>query len=344
MRVDLFPRGSRALVKQHLTPEIYLQLKSKKTDSGFTLDQAIQSGIKNPDSSIGLYAGDSQSYALFSDLFDPVIRSYHRQTRPHIHDLSPLNLEDLDPGGRFILSTRIRTARNLKGFCFPPHMKSAERDQVEQNVMGAVKRLPSEFGGEYISLDGLAPGKMENLLSRKWVFPRGDRFMDAAGINKEFPRGRGAFISRSRKTDREADFLIWVNEEDHLRIIAMENTSNISRVFNRLVLGLESLCASLEFAVDPEHGFLTSCPTNIGTAMRAGVHIRLEKLEKRMEVLERLARLHNLQIRGTGGEKTAVQEAVFDISNRIRLGRSERQIIQDLHQGLGAILEAEKNL
>ena len=331
-------------MKQCLTPEVYLRLKSKQTKSGFTLAKAIQSGVANADSSIGLYAGDAESYALFSDLFDPVIQAYHGQAKGHVSDLAPLVLEDLDPGRRFILSTRIRTARNLKGFPFPPHINSFQRDQVEQQIVGALDALPHELQGEYIPMKGLAPESQKELVSKKLIFPIGDRFMDAAGINRDFPGNRGTFISRTRTPGRESTFLVWVNEEDHLRIISMENSPDMSRVFNRLAAGLQGLSAALSFAAAPTYGSLTSCPTNIGTAMRAGVHVRLEKLERKKELLQELVQIHDLQIRGTGGEKTSVQDAVFDISNRIRLGRSERQIVQALHQGLKAIIEAEKKL
>ena len=138
--------------------------------------------------------------------------------------------------------------------------------------------------------------------------------------------------------------MIWVNEEDHLRIISMESSSDISGVFNRLCLGLGHLSTRLEFAFDKRYGFLTSCPTNIGTAMRAGVHIRLRKLKKNQTLLNNLVAQYQLQIRGTHGEKTSVEKGVFDISNKQRLGISETRIIQNLHSGLAAIIEAEKNL
>jgi creatine kinase/arginine kinase len=107
---------------------------------------------------------------------------------------------------------------------------------------------------------------------------------------------------------------------------------------------LNYLSTRLEFAFDKRYGFLTSCPTNIGTAMRAGVHIRLKKLEKNQGLLKKLVARYQLQIRGTHGEKTSVEKAIFDISNKQRLGISETLIIQNLHSGLTAIIEAEKNL
>jgi len=205
-------------------------------------------------------------------------------------------------------------------------------------VTEATKKIPRDLAGSYLGFKSIPPYEIQNLLSKKQVFPPGDRFQDAAGINRDFPDARGIFTSRDK------NFMIWVNEEDHLRIISMESSSDISGVFNRLCRGLDYLGTCLEFSCDPKYGFLTSCPTNIGTAMRAGVHIRLKKLERNQSLLTQLTTQYHLQIRGTGGEKTAIDGAIFDISNTQRLGISGTRIIQNLHTGIAAIIAAEKSL
>ncbi|MCP4721688.1 MAG: arginine kinase, partial [Desulfobacteraceae bacterium] len=308
--------------------------------TGFTLGAAIQSGIKNPDSNIGIYAGDAQFYYLFSPILDPIIHAYHavEETFEHRSGLDKILLAPLDPDKAFILSARVRVARNLKGFSFPCHITHQNRSQVESLVSEAVQSIPRDLKGCYLPFKGLPPSQIQDLLAKKLAFPKGDRFQDAAGINRNFPDSRGVFASKDKK------FMIWVNEEDHLRIISMEHSSDISGVFNRLLLGLDHLSHRLEFAFDKKYGFLTSCPTNIGTAMRAGVHIRLRKLEKNHKLLKSLVNRYQLQIRGTGGEKTSIDKGVFDISNKQRLGISETRIIKNLHTGVAAIIEAEKNL
>ena len=350
-----FHPDSRALVKQYLTPAVYEQLAPLETRTGFTLAAAIQSGLKNPDSHIGIYAGDALSYSLFSSLLDPIIHVYHSVEKTFEHspdfDQTGLNqtgldqtgldqtrLDPLDPNKAFILSSRVRVARNLSGFCFPCHISSRERTRVEALIFDAAKKLPGKLGGSYLSFKDLSPSQMQARLTRKQAFPKGDRFQDTAGINRDFPDSRGIFSSRDKK------FMIWVNEEDHLRIISMESSADISGVFNRLCRGLGHLSTRLEFAFDKKYGFLTSCPTNIGTAMRAGVHIRLKKLEKNQKILKKLVAQYQLQIRGTSGEKTSVNKSIFDISNKQRLGIPETRIIQNLHSGLAAIIEAEKSL
>ncbi len=338
MAFPKFHSSSCALIKKYLTPGLYEQLAFLKTGTGFTLEAAIQSGLKNPDSHIGIYAGDAHTYSLFSAILDPIIHAYHsvEETFTHRPDIDQTNLSPLDPDKRFILSSRVRVARNLKEISFPCHITSQDRIQVEHLVSKAVQDMPGE--GHYLPFTGLSPSRMQDLLCRKQTFPMGDRFQDAAGINRDFPDSRGIFSSLDKK------FMIWVNEEDHLRVISMESSCDISRVFNRLCLGLDHLNTRLEFAFDKKYGFLTSCPTNIGTAMRAGVHIRLKKLEKNPSLLKHLVNQYHLQIRGTGGEKTSVEKGVFDISNKQRLGVSATQIIENLHAGITAILTAEKKL
>ncbi|MBT7262037.1 MAG: arginine kinase, partial [Desulfobacula sp.] len=192
--------------------------------------------------------------------------------------------------------------------------------------------------GSYYSLELDDKEKLNPLKTKNLGFQKGDRFQDAAGINSDFPKYRGVYLSFDEQ------LMVWINEEDHLRIISLEKSSDISSVYKRLCQTVTALNQSLDFAWDSTYGNLTSCPTNIGTAMRAGVHIQLEKLEKNKDILFKLIKAYNLQIRGTCGEKTKIQNAVFDISNYQRFGVSESEILLNLHAGLVAIIKAEKTL
>ncbi len=336
----VFPEGSTALAKKYLSQNILDYLEHKKTGSGFTLKKAIASGIKNPDSEIGLYAGDAQSYYLFAPLFTPIIQAYHNGSSHEsiTQNLTFSEFPDLDPEKKYIVSSRIRVARNLEGFSFPCHITLDQRRKVEEKIIMALTSFENDLKGAYISFEHLTPDKRNKLQSSGLLFKKGDRFQDAAGINTDFPKCRGVFHTPDK------NILIWVNEEDHLRIISMDRGSDFSKTFNRLASVLKRLNQVLDFAWDKNLGYLSSCPTNIGTAMRAGVHIRLKKLGQKKEMLTNLVKKHNLQIRGTGGEKTKVKDAVFDISNRQRLGISETDILKTLHTGILAIIQAEKGL
>merc|ERR1712159_925869 len=99
-----------------------------------------------------------------------------------------------------------------------------------------------------------------------------------------------------------------------------------------------------EFARDDHLGYITSCPTNLGTAMRASVHIKLPKLMKQKDVMQEIADKYYVQIRGIHGEHTETDDGVFDISNKRRLGRSERELVQDMYDGVKALIQAEVEL
>jgi len=331
-------KESKSLVKKYLTKEIFQALEPESTDSGFTLEQAIRSGILNPDSSIGIYAGDAQSYKTFAAIFDPIIHEYHgiSNREKHISSLEAVYLSTPDPDGEYILSTRIRIARNLQGFCFTNHIELEQRRIVERMIADALSSLKDDLKGEYHSFELLAQSAART--SKEMQFEKGDRFQDAAGINSDFPQCRGVFHTPDKH------LRVWVNEEDHMRIISQDASSDLSGVFNLLCKALVVLERTLGFEKDDTYGYLTSCPTNIGTTMRAGVHIRLEKLNQNRTLLTSLTKAHGLQIRGTGGEKTQVDNAVFDISNHRRLGISEVDIIKNLHRGLLNIISTEKNL
>lgn len=326
-----FDTTSRCLVKKHLSFELYSKLKNCSTGSGFTLDKAIRSGVVNSDSSIGIYAGDAESYNVFADIFDPVIEEYHSFVRgeKHISDFSRVKLTNPDPEQKYILSTRVRVARNIAQCTFASHIELRERLLLEKTVEGALAGLCEPFAGEYYSFESTTDAEL--------LFGKGDRFQDAAGLNTDFPKGRGIFYAKDKR------FRVWINEEDHLRLISQDSSGDLAAVFNHLCVGVAELKKSLDFAMDERYGNLTTCPTNLGTSMRAGVHIRLPNLNDNLNLLNDIVNEHQLQVRGTGGEKTEVENCVFDISNERRLGLSEVSIIKGLHKGICAIIEAEKN-
>jgi creatine kinase/arginine kinase len=337
---SVFPDSAGSLASRFLTPAMFMRLSRLETATGFTLAEAIRSGRENPDSDIGIYAGDAETYTLFREIFHPVIRAYHQITGPirHVSSLESLDLPNPDPENRFILSTRIRVARNLSGYAFMPHITPQDRQDVAQQIKQVLTSLPASLQGHFHAMDGLTPDQISIRASRGTAFPPGDRFQSAAGITRDFPASRGVFISHDQTVR------VWVNEEDQLRVICLEKTGALDRVFNRMVSVLGHISNRLDFAADTDLGCLNACPTNIGSAMRASVHIQLPELETHPDLLRTLALAHGLQVRGTQGEKTAVTKSVFDISNRYRLGIGETRLIQGLHTGIAAVIAAEKQL
>jgi len=337
-----FPDNCNSLLRKHLTPTIFEKLRNRKTPRGFTLMQAINSGVLNPDSSIGVYAGDKESYEVFSPLFDAVIKDYHGFDHEDTHqsnlDVSELKATDLDPDNQYILSTRIRVGRNLDALPLGPGISEEQRLDVENQVSSALMHLDDDLKGTYYPLEGMSKEVQEQLIKDHFLFKEGDRFLEAAGLNREWPTGRGIFHNE------EKTFLVWVNEEDQLRIISMQQGGDIKTVFERLVSAIKVLENTLHFSYSEHLGYITSCPTNLGTAMRASVHIKLPNLAKNMELFNTITKQHHLQIRGINGEHSESEGGVFDISNRRRLGVTEVECVQDMHDGVAALIAAEKKL
>ncbi|MEA3370613.1 MAG: phosphagen kinase [Campylobacterota bacterium] len=335
-------KKSNSLVAKYLTEEVFEELKDKKTHKGFTLSQAINSGVKNADSGIGAYVGDEESYEVFAPLFDPIIEEYHGFSKDDKHQ-SNLNADDLnapnpDSSGEYILSTRIRVGRNVKNIPLGPAISKTQRDTIEKDVSKILTAFEGSLGGKYYPLNNLSENERASLITDHFLFKAGDRFLEAAGLNRDWPSGRGIFHNN------EKTFLVWINEEDELRIISMQQGGDIKEVFTRLTNAIAQIQKEIEFAYNEHLGYITSCPTNLGTAMRASVHIKLPNLGAKMNEFKAIADKYNVQIRGIHGEHSQSEGGVYDISNKRRLGVTEVECVQDMYDGVVALIKREKEL
>lgn len=303
------------------TNDVFDKLKNIKTKNNFSLKDVINSGVENPDSGIGAYAGDKESYTNFGLLFNPIIEDYHSFSTSDNHksDLNPdnLNAPCLDELDKYIVSTRIRVGRNLEQFPLGPAISDNQRDEVEKIVSNALNSLNNNLAGKYYPLNGMSKKIGDSLISDHFLFKAGDRFLESAGLNRNWPMGRGIYHNNDKT------FLVWINEEDQLRIISMQNGGNIKEVFTRLTTAIAQLEEKMEFSFSKHLGYITSCPTNLGTAMRASVHIKVPNLSKDMDKFKTITDKHHLQIRGIDGEHSQSKGGVYDISNKRRLGVTE---------------------
>ena len=334
--------NSKSLLAKYLNKEVFDKLKDKKTSNGFTLSQAINSGVENLDSGIGAYAGDEESYEVFALLFDEIIKDYHgfSKSDKHKSNLNPddLNAVNPDKSGEYILSTRIRVGRNVANLPLGPAITKDQRDEVEQKVSKILSSFSGNLAGKYYPLNNMSEADRESLVEDHFLFKAGDRFLEAAGLNRDWPSARGIFHND------EKTFLVWINEEDELRIISMQEGGDIKEVFSRLMLGLGKIQEEISFAYNDHLGYITSCPTNLGTAMRASVHIKLPNLAKKMDEFQAIADKYYVQIRGIDGEHSQSKGGVYDISNKRRLGVSEVEGVQDMYDGVVALIKREKEL
>lgn len=321
--------------------------------------KCLNSGIENPDSSMGCYACQPEDYDRFKPFFSKALAKYHKvaENAKHTNDWNLKGVKDLPKGGVLDLKTlglpdlsmRVRVGRNLKAFPLPGAMTKEDRIKMENFMLQAFEKLFANkaYGGKYHSF---TPGhanfvdknEYQKLVDAHIAFKdmSGDKYLMSAGIAKDWPYGRGVYISDDK------GFIIWVGEEDHLRIMCMEKGTILNKVFDRLKTALDVVngIKGLEFAVSPNYGVVTSCPTNLGTGMRASVHIQLPKLtaDGTETKVKAIAKPIGLSVRGLGGEHTAIgKDGTVDISPSARFCITEAQIITALYVGLSKLKAAE---
>jgi arginine kinase len=246
------------------------------------------------------------------------------------------NAELPEEDAAMVVSTRIRVGRNLEGYPLGPGVSKAQRLEIMEKVTTACKTFEGDLAGSFYPLEGMDKAVQQQLIDDHFLFKEGDRFLAACNLNRDWPSGRGIFHNDAKT------FLVWVNEEDQLRIISMQKGAGIKEVFDRLSRAAAHIETVCKFSHDDHLGYITSCPTNLGTALRASVHIKLPKLMKNKTKFNEIADKYYVQIRGIHGEHTETNDGVFDISNRRRLGRSERELVQDMIDGVKALIDAEK--
>merc|ERR1719454_2400903 len=274
---------------------------------------------------------------------DKIISSYHGHGPNDKHissmDYNALTCPAFPPDeDKMINSTRIRVARNLAAYPLGTCVTKEERLEVEKLVVSALNEFDGELKGKYYSLPSMTEAEKKQLIADHFLFKGGDKYLQSCGLEREWPEGRGIFHNDAKT------FLVWVNEEDQLRIISMQQGSNIRQVFERLSVASAKIEAIAKFQNDSHLGYISTCPTNLGTGMRASVHIKLPKLMKHQDKFQAIADKYYVQIRGAHGEHTETDDGVFDISNLRRLGRNEVQLTQDMYNGVKALIQAEKAL
>merc|ERR1719466_64285 len=251
---------------------------------------------------------------------------------------------NIDPAAP-VHSTRIRVGRSIDGFGLSPGITKQQRIDVEKLMSSAVQQFQGELSGKYYPLTGMDESVRQQLVDDHFLFVSGDRNLTVAGMERDWPEGRGIFHNA------EKTFLVWVNEEDQLRIISMQMGGDVRGVFERLARGIKAVGDSVkaesgkEFMLDPKYGYVHSCPTNLGPGMRASVHIDLPgwtKLGPKV-LAARCEELH-LQPRGTRGESGGQTGVTYDISNKHRLGYSEVELVQKMIDGVNTLYKEDEAL
>merc|ERR1711962_441469 len=298
--------SKHSLVAKHVTKEKWDKLHKIVTKtSGFTLAKAIACAVQFDNQHCGIYAGDEDSYIDFASVFDPLICEYHGLPAgfKHVSDMDPSKVKGNVNPEVPVHSVRIRVGRSIQGFGLSPGITKEQRIGVEKLVSTALKRLDGDLAGAYYPLTGMDERVRQQLVDDHFLFMSGDRNLKVAGMERDWPEGRGIFHNEAKT------FLVWVNEEDQTRIISMQKGGDVRAVFDRLAKGIQAVGDSVkaesgkDFALDEKYGYIHSCPTNLGTGMRASVHVDLPGWTKEgLPALQKRCEELAVQPRGTRGE------------------------------------------
>ena len=352
-----------SLAAKFCTKEVWDKYKDQVSSgpAKWTIARAINSGISYPSSFVGCHAGDRESWDDFKDFFYPVIEAYHKGfsmtegsdlkgTASERMDPSKITVQLTDSAKAKIISTRIRIARNLSMFPLNPGGTRKTREEIASLMQKVYDGLEGDLAGEFFLHTTMSAEQRQALIDGHQLFRGKDKMQAASGYHEHWPHGRGVFHSPTK------EFVNWVNEGDHLRIISMEMGSDVARVFRRLSAGAAAIEAGVRaatghpegeevFMMHPKFGAVTCCPSNIGTGMRASVHMQLPKLIAKVgfKAIDKMARERNCQVRGSSGEHSEVVDRI-GISNWRRIGLPEYELVQDMIEAANWLAEEEDKL
>lgn len=238
-------------------------------------------------------------------------------------------LDRRGPEDHIALSSRARYARNLPSIVFPMRARGVELQSIVTQVGAAITKSEKFVEGLSFNLAEIPPTHRHFLKENHLISSE----MEKGGPN------RMIFLNK------DITLAVMVNEEDHLRLFALEPGFQLSEVLNNLFSLEQALEQHIDFAFCPKYGFLTACPTNTGSGLRASVLLHLPALASTRQLadLVRILPQQGLTVRGPYGENSENFGDLFQVSNEVTLGREETEIVEMLSGTVDRIISAEEN-
>ncbi len=233
------------------------------------------------------------------------------------------------PHDRIVLSSRVRLARNLRGLAFPGWAKKPERLRALEIIRPAVESLPQLQGAFSETMDNLGPLDKQILVERHLI------------SCEHMAKGVGSGLV----LNKEESLCVMINEEDHLRMQALRPGLQLRQAWLAIDQVDSELERKLDYAFGPDLGYLTACPTNLGTGIRVSAMLHLPGLvlaEQINQIIPSVNKL-GLAVRGLYGEGTEALGNVLQVSNQMTLGEVETDIVERLNKVLLQIIEHEEN-
>ncbi len=233
------------------------------------------------------------------------------------------------PHDRIVMSSRVRLARNVKNLAFPGHAKKPERIKALESIRPAVESLSQMANGFSQSMDNLTNIDKQILVERHLI----------SREHAAKSAGSGLVLNK------EESLCVMINEEDHLRMQALRPGLQLKQAWVTIDQVDSDLEKRLDYAFNSEIGYLTACPTNLGTGIRVSAMLHLPGLvlsEQINQIIQSVNKL-GLAVRGLYGEGTEALGNVFQVSNQMTLGEAETDIVERLNKVLLQIIEHEEN-
>jgi protein arginine kinase len=233
------------------------------------------------------------------------------------------------PHDRIVMSSRVRLARNLRDASFPGWAKKPERVKILETIQPVVVSMPEMADSFAETMDNLTSLDKQVLVERHLI------------SREHAAKSAGSGIV----LNREESFCVMINEEDHMRMQALCPGFQIREAWTAVDRLDSALEKKLDYAFDNELGYLTACPTNIGTGIRVSAMLHLPGLvlsEQINPIIQSVNKL-GLAVRGLYGEGTEALGNVFQVSNQMTLGETEQVIVERLEKVMSQIIEHEEN-
>lgn len=228
-----------------------------------------------------------------------------------------------------VISSRTRVARNLVDYTFPLYMTVGESDSLTDDVLNSIKENYMNWNFKFLRIRDLTPRERLSYIEDHLISPDLIQKLD-----------KSSFLLRD-----DEKVTIMINEEDHLRIQTLMPGLNLSECWDLCSNIDDCLESELEFAFHEDMGYLTACPTNVGTGLRASVmlHLPCLTMTRNINSLVEALRKVGLTIRGIYGEGSEAIGNLYQISNQTTLGETEEEIIDKLNKIVSQVVTRERN-